>query len=179
MRRTLCVLGMLTLASAAAQAQQVCIGAGGGATWEWQSRFNEDSKFTHHSGASPAVFLGFPLDEDTLFRLRAAELERPVLFVGLPLKGSIRAYTAGIDYFLPGVFGRAAFSAGLGAYQQVLDKKGYDELTRTKFGWYVGVGEWFELTRRLELTAEVLLHRTENVEKPSIVTATVGLAFWF
>ena len=32
-----------------------------------------------------------------------------------------------------------------------------------EFGYYVGVGDWFMLTRRLRLTGELTMHRAENV----------------
>jgi hypothetical protein len=179
MRRLWCVVLVSLVWAGVAQAQVLWVGAGGGGTWEGGSPTNPDAQFTPHSGASPALFLGLPIDSDTMLRFRAAELEHPCQFVNTTLGGSIRAYTVGVDYFVPGVFGEATFSAGFGAYQQVLEGKGNRELETTKFGWYFGVGEWFQLTRRSRIAAEITYHRSDHFDKPILLTPTLSLVISF
>jgi hypothetical protein len=179
MRRWWSVVLVGFLWTGLAQAQVVWVGAGAGATWEWQSPVNPDSKFTHHNGASPEIFVGFPIDSDTLFRVRVAELEHPCQYVNETLDGKILAYTVGVDYFVPGVFGKATFSAGLGAYDQKLDASGFEELEGTKFGYYFSVGEWFELTRRTRIAVEINYNRTDHINKPLLLTGTVSFVMSF
>jgi hypothetical protein len=180
MRRCWCAVLVSLLWVGVSTAQElVWVGAGAGGTWEFNSPVSPGTNLTRHSGASPAVFVALPITDDTLFRVRAAELEHPVQFVNTTLDGSIRAYTVGVDYFMQGVFGKASFSGGVGAYQQVLETSGYKELAVTKVGWYVGIGEWFELTRRTRIVAEVTYHRSDHFDKPNLLTPTVSFAVSF
>jgi hypothetical protein len=71
-------------------------------------------------------------------------------------------------------------SAGLGSYKLNLKGKnpppGSDD---SKLGWYLGVGEWFNVARRWKVTTELAVNRTQHSEKPAIYTANVGLAVGF
>ncbi len=173
------VLAVVALGVASAASGQVAwIGASWGASWEWQAATTPDRSFAHSSDAAPAAFVAFPLNDDTLFRIRAAELPHVKVIDGVAWPGRYRALTAGIDYFLGGTFGQSIFSAGLGSYRFDLKaRQTPPNLDRTKFGWYVGVGEWFTLTRRTRITAEVAMNRTQHDDRPTIVTANVGIAF--
>jgi len=98
--------------------------------------------------------------------------------VGWP--GKLRAYTVGIDYIFKGAFGQTLISGGIGDYSLELQAKSPpDGVEQWRFGWYLGVGEWFQLSRRWRLTAEVKMHRSENYGNPIVVTALAGLAFAF
>lgn len=172
---------LLALASASAASGQILwAGLASGTSWTWQAPTAPDQNFLRGSGTAPAAFLGFPLGDDTLVRLQVADLPYEPVFDGVGWPGRLRAYTVGVDYFFFGVFGKALVSAGLGAYSLKLQAQqppaGMEE---TEFGWNFGVGEWFQLSRRWRLTAEVRMHRTQNNGNPTIVTATAGLAFAF
>ncbi len=177
MRWTVAAVLALGVASAAS-GQVAWVGASWGASWEWQSAAAPDRSFYHSSEAAPAAFLAFPLEEDTLLRIRAAELPHVKVIDGVAWEGRYRALTAGIDYFLGGGLGKSVFSAGVGSYKLELKARqapaGLDE---SKLGWYVGVGEWFVLSRHTRITAEVAMNRTQHDDRPTIVTANLGLAF--
>ncbi len=170
---------LLAIGTATAASGQVAwVGASWGASWEWQASSAPDTNFLHSSDGAPAVFVALPLDDDTFFRVKAAELPHIRVIDGVNWPGRFRGYTAGIDYLMTGTFGQSVFSAGLGSYRFEFKAKnspaGYND---SKLGWYVGVGEWFPLSRRTRLTAEIAMNRTQHDEKPTIFTANVGLAF--
>ena len=177
MRWTCAALLALGVASAAS-GQVAWFGASWGASWEWQPAAAPNTNFYHSSDGAPSAFVALPLSDDTLFRLKAADLPHVEVINGVSWPGRYRAYTAGIDYLIDGTFGRSVLSAGLGSYQLDLQAKnppaGYSD---SKFGWYVGAGEWFTLTRRTRLTAEITMNETQHADRPMIFTANVGLAF--
>ncbi len=177
MRWTWAALLALGMASAAS-GQVAWAGASWGTSWEWQAPSAPDRNFLHSSDGAPSAFVAFPVDSETLFRLGAADLPHVSMINGLGWPGRFRAYTAGIDYFTNDHFGQAVLSAGIGTYRRDL-KAGSPPagVEDTKFGWYVGVGEWFSLTRRWRVTTEITMHRTLHDEKPQIFTANAGLAF--
>ena len=170
---------LLALGTASAASGQVAwVGASWGASWEWQARSAPNTNFLHSSDGAPAAFLALLLTDDTLFRVKAAELPHIKVINGVSWPGRYRAYTAGIDYLMSGTFGQSFLSAGLGSYQLELKAKNPPAgLNDSKLGWYVGVGEWFPLTRRTRVTAEIVMNRTQHDERPTIFTANVGLAF--
>ena len=174
-------VALLSLAAAApASAQILWVGVADGTSWEWQAATTPGQNFVHNDQQAPSVFVAVPVSDDTLFRLRAADVPHDVAIGGAAWPGKLRAYTAGIDYFLTGVFGEATLSAGLGSYRQSLQAKhppaGYDD---TKIGWYVGVGEWFTLTRRTRVTCDVTMHRAAFQGGTTVFVAGVGLAASF
>ena len=161
-----------------ASAQIVWVGASWGTSWEWQAPTSPNKDFLHSSDGAPSAFVAFPIDHSTLFRLQAANLPHVTVINGVGWPGHYRAYTAGIDYLIDDPFGRSLFSAGFGSYTFNLKAQrppaGYQD---TKFGWYVGVGEWFNLMRNLWATAEVRMNRTQHAERPQLFTANIGLAY--
>ncbi|MGD1147376.1 MAG: hypothetical protein ABR961_05465 [Thermoanaerobaculaceae bacterium] len=177
MRWTCAVLLALGVASAAS-GQVVWVGVSWGASWEWQSASAPGTNFLHSSDGAPSAFVAFPISDDTLFRLKAADLPHIEVINGEGWPGRYHAYTAGIDYLMGGTFGQTVLSAGIGSYRLDLQAKnppaGYND---SKLGGYAGVGEWFPLTRRTRLTAEIAVNSTQHADKPIIFTANVGLAF--
>ena len=170
-------VALLALGTASAASAQVAwVGASWGTSWEWQAPSSPDTNFLHSSDGAPAVFVAFPIDDSTLFRVQAADLPHVTMIDGVGWPGHYRAYTAGIDYLMDGSFGRSVVSAGFGSYDFNLKAKqppaGYEE---SKLGWYVGVGEWFSVTRWTWVTAEIRMNRTQHPERPQIFTANVGL----
>jgi hypothetical protein len=164
--------------ASAASGQVAWFGASWGASWEWQASSAPGTNFLHSPDGAPSAFIALPLNDDTLFRLKAADLPHIKVIDGVGWPGRYRAYTGGIDYLMNGTFGQAVVSAGLGSYRFDLKAKNPPAGSNdSKFGWYVGVGEWFTLTRRSRVTAEIAMNRTEHDEKPMIFTANVGLAF--
>lgn len=126
------------------------------------------------------MFLAMRLDEDVLLRLKAAELPHIQMIDGVDWPGRYRAYTAGIDYTFGSTFGQSLVSAGLGSYRLELKAKNSPSGSNdSKLGWYLGVGEWFTITRQWKVSAELAMNRTQHSEKPTIYTANVGLVFGF
>ncbi|MBP1619308.1 MAG: hypothetical protein H6Q02_75, partial [Acidobacteria bacterium] len=47
------------------------------------------------------------------------------------------------------------------------------------FGWYVGMGEWFEITRRVKGVIELILDNPGSADNPMLLTATAGISVSF
>lgn len=178
--RWVCAVVAVVAAVSAAEAQVVWVGAGNGMSWEWRPDSDPGKDWVTRTRSAPALFVAFPIDGETLVRVRAAQLPFDVLVDGQKASARLRGYTAGVDYFMDGVIGQAVFSAGLGGYRlELRDAATPGEGASTRFGWYVGVGEWFPVSKRVKVTAEVLGHQTGHAGRPTIITATVGLALSF
>jgi len=179
MRRLL--LAFLTIVAASvASAQVLVVGAAGGATWELYAEADDEQTFLRGDDLASAAFVAFFIDDFRLLRLQVRTLPRTAMVDGTPWDSRVRAYTVGVDYFFQGVFGEGAFSGGIGAYEQ--DMAGEHEpagVATTEFGWYVGIGEWFHLSRRTDITVELTMDRTGHDDSPVLFTGTVGLAFRF
>lgn len=178
MRRWM-IVALVLVCAPAVQAQVLWVGAGTGTSWEWQAETAPDQDFLHASDQALAGFVAMPLAEDTLLRLRVGDIQHDLRLATEDVSGTLRGYTLGVDYFVPGVIGEALFSAGFGAYEMRPKGDRHDDLKERKFGWYFGVGEWFTVTRRTRVTAEVIMHRTNNLGTPVLVTLNAGLAFSF
>lgn len=168
------------LLAAAAQAQVLWVGAGLGGAWEYEP--DSEPGRTWSSGESDAAtfFLGVPIDDDVTVRVAATDVPYQTVFAGEAWPGRFRAYTLGVDYFFTGVFGRAVVSAGAGQYGfNAAAQRPPDGLEARDFGWYVGLGEWFPLTRRSVVSVELALHRPDTDAAPSLVTGLVGLVVSF
>jgi len=179
MRRTFAVLVMTACASAAS-AQVAWVGLAAGTSWEWQAPTAPDQNFLHSSEGAPTAFLAFPLDEDTVLRLQACDLPHVPVIDGEGWPGHLRGYTIGTDYFFTDPIGQSVISAGVGSY--ALDLKAQHPpagVEGAKFGWYVGVGQWFRLSRRTRVTTELTMHHTSHRDSPTIVAFTAGLALAF
>ncbi len=172
MRRMALVVTVVAIAGMAgpAGAQVAWLGAAGGASWTWDG---ERSSLVRGDDLALNLFVGIPLDRDALLRLRGAEL---------PLGGShgatMRAVGLGVDYFFPGVVGEALVSAGVGGYRLNLagpQPAGSGDES-WELGWYLGVGEWFALSRRTRLTVELTWERTRHPGSLTMVAATAGVA---
>lgn len=177
--RTVLAVVVLTMA-AAANAQVAWVGAGFGTSWEHEPQTAPGTTWLHRTAGAPAVFVAFPLDDDTHVRINAARVPYDVLDQGAVLDGSFRAVTAGVDYFFPGTFGRFMFGGGMGQYTVDLAARHPAEgVEQSYFGWYVSTGEWFPLTRRSRVTVELTMHRPSSPGHPTLVTAVAGLALGF
>ncbi|HYB24540.1 MAG TPA: hypothetical protein VED41_12130 [Solirubrobacteraceae bacterium] len=177
-------IGLIALVSLAAampaSAQVLWVGVADGTSWDWQPATAPGQNFLHNDQQAPSIFVAFPISGDTLFRLRAANVPHDVEINGASWPGKLRAYTAGIDYLFPGTFGEGMLSGGFGSYRQSLQASspptGYAD---TKVGWYLGVGEWFMLTRRTRVTGEVTMNYTPFQGGTTVFVASVGLAAFF
>jgi len=178
--RWMCATLLALAGATTASGQVLWAGLAAGTSWTWQAPTAPDQNFLHSSNGAPSAFLAFPLDEDTLVRLQAADLPFEPVIDGVGWPGKLRAYTVGLDYAFKGVFGQFLISGGLGSYGLRLQAQHPPAaVEERKFGWYLGVGEWFQLTQRWRVTAEVKMHRAQNLGNPIVVAATAGLAFAF
>lgn len=179
MRWMVAALLTLTLASAAS-GQVLWAGLAAGTSWEWQAPTAPDQNFLHSTEGAPSAFVAFPLDDDTLLRLQACDLPHEIVINGLGWPGHLRGYTVGVDYMFSNQLGRSVVSAGFGAYHLSLKSKHPPAgVEQSKFGWYAGVGQWFRLSRRSRVTADLTMHRTSHADTPIIVAVTAGLALSF
>lgn len=178
--RWMCAALVAAVSVSAASGQVLWAGVSAGTSWTWKAPTAPDTNFLHSSDIAASIFVAFTVDKDTLFRLRAAELPYVPVIDGVGWPGKLRGYTAGVYYAFPGVFGDALLSAGLGAYNLRLQaKQPPPGVEQTKFGWYFGVGEWFQLTHRSRVTVELTMDRVSMTGNPVIVAANLGLAFCF
>lgn len=154
----------------AAQAQVGWLGVAGGTSWTWNG---DRSALVRSSDAALGVLAGVSLDKDAILRLRGVELR-----MGDASGATVRGLALGVDYFFPGVVGEALFSAGLGGYQLKLPQPRREEPDhgRWELGYYLGIGEWFAISRRMRLTVEVSWDRSRHAGTPTILSAMAGLA---
>ena len=173
------IVSLLLVAATTAGAQVMWVGAGTGTSWEWQADTAPDTDFLHASDLAPSGFFALVIDEDTLLRFQVGDMQHDLRVGAADVPAKLRSYTVGVDYTMSGVLGTALFSAGLGAYEVRPKGEAHDDLKESKFGWYLGVGEWFTLTRRTRLTADLTMHRTSNQSQPVFVAFRAGLALSF
>jgi hypothetical protein len=179
MRSFLTAAAVLLIATAA-HAQVVWVGAEGGVSWEYKPDTHPGKTWLQGHDNAYALFVGLPVDDDTVVRLSAFTIPHDTLYQDEAWQGSFRAYTVGVDYFVDGSFGRTVLSAGVGQYNlHAVAKNPPPDLEKGSFGWYLGVGEWFRLGRRTRITAEVTMHRPDSRDRPVLVAAMAGFALSF
>lgn len=163
-----------------AQAQVAWVGATAGTSFEYKAPTAPDRTWKHRNDPTPSVLVALPLEEGVRLRLGAGEIPYELRLLTGVASCTLRRYTLGIDYTFDGRLGETVFSAGLGGYRLDTDTDIVPKsMQATKLGYYIGVGEWFTLSRRWRLVGEVAMHRSENEGTPTIVTATAGVAFQF
>lgn len=169
---------VLLLFAAWGWSQTVYLGAGAGAVWERRALVAPQKEWLHPNRQALSLFVALPVEEGTLLRIEKVDLPHDVRWQSLRWEARLSGWTAGVDYLLPGVWGQAVVSAGVGAYRLDLaarvPPKGLED---TRFGWYLKVGEWFAVTRRLQFAAEVAYHRTNHAGQPQLLTASGALVF--
>jgi hypothetical protein len=166
------------LVAGAAQAQIVWVGAGYGAGWEYKPDTEPGTTWLRGDGDATTIFVGVPIDDDVVVRVAVADVPYQAPFEGEAWPGRFRAYTLGVDYMFTGTFGRSLLSAGAGQYNfRAQAQQPPEDLETKDFGWYVGVGEWFPLTRRSVVSVELTMHRPDTNAKPVLVTGMVGVSF--
>lgn len=178
--RWVLAVAMATLIVGAAEAQIAWVGATAGTSFEYKAPTAPDRTWKHRTDATPSLFVALPIEEGTRLRLSAGEIPYELQLLTGRATCTLRRYTLGVDYTVTSALGEAVISAGLGGYR--LDSEARTvpaAMQATKFGYYVGVGEWFTLSRRWRLIGEVAMHRSESEGTPILVTATAGVAFLF
>jgi hypothetical protein len=184
--RYLGVAVMVVLAATAAQAQlwqspTAIAGAAGAVTWELNPESRPDQDTLYHNSITPSLFVGLPVMGDTLVRLRALDLPLEQVVGDTVMDGRLRGVVVGVDYFMVSTFGKTVFSGGLGSYQLDLEGSpdGAEDIETWDFGWYVGVGEWVQMTKKTALTFELAYHTTSHPGRPQLLSASLGLAVSF
>jgi hypothetical protein len=177
MRGLVCGILLSLLGVGTVDAQLLWAGGAAGSTWEWRPAAAPGSDFLHGADVSPSLFLGLVLENDTILRFQALELDHDTVLDGEVWPGSFRGATIGVDYHLPGVIGKAIFSGGFGAFELNLDAASPPAgAESTKFGYYVGIGEWIQIARRVNLTLEFTWTQTNHRNSPGMLRAAAGLA---
>lgn len=176
--RWVLAVAMATLAGGAAEAQLAWVGATAGTSFEYRAATAPDRTWKHRTDSTPSLLLVLPVEEGARLRLSAGEIPYELRLLTGDARCTLRRYTLGVDYVFPGALGEAVISAGLGGYRLTADTGRVPaSMEATKFGYYVGVGEWFTLSKRWRLIGEVAMHRSENQGRPALVTAAAGVAF--
>lgn len=178
--RVACVLLVALAAAGAADAQLLWVGGGASKSWEYDPVSEPDRSWLGSSGLNPTLFVGVPLADDTLVRLRAFDLPYRAPVGETVSDAHLRGVTAAVDYFFKGPLGETAFSAGIGSYQ--LDLSGVAPppgVEGWEFGWFVGVGEWFTVTRQGRVIVDITMHKTQHPGSPAIVALAASFAVAF
>jgi hypothetical protein len=163
-----------------AGAQVLWVGAGLGTTWDIQPSSAASRSLVHNSGSTPTVFVAFPLDSDTLFRIRGVDLPHKAEVDGTAVDSHLRGLTAGIDYFFPSTVSQTSISGGIGGYKlDLVSRHASSSVETWEFGFYLGMGEWFNLSRRTRAVLELNWHHTSHQGTPNILALTASLAIAF
>lgn len=161
-------------------AQTLFLGAGAGTLWEKSTHGEQGNRWRHGDRWALSVFAAFPIDSDTRVRLEGVKLPRQITVAGERFRASLEGLTLGVDYLLLGVFGQTVFGAGLGSYRLHLERGSPPSgIEGNNFGWYVRVGEWFPVHRRLSFAAEATYHRTSHKGSPQVLVALASLVMRF
>lgn len=168
------------LLATAAHGQALVFGAAGMTTWEINPDSRPAEDWLHNSSVTPSVFVGVPITSDTMVRLRGFDLPRELRVGDEVFDSRLRGVTVGVDYLMMSVFGRTAFSGGIGGYElDVEGTPGAADLETWDFGWFVGIGEWIPMTRNCDLTFELAYHNTSHPGRPQLLSVSLGLALAF
>jgi hypothetical protein len=168
---------LATLVTGAAQAQMITFGAAGTVTTEINPASRPGSSTLSNNTVTPALFVGFPILDDTMVRLRAIDLPHEQLVGSTVYDSRLHGFTVGVDYMLLSYFGRTLFSGGIGGYQlDIRSSNPPPGVEGWDFGWYVGVGEWFPMSKATRLTIELTYNATSHPDNPQIVALSFGLA---
>lgn len=179
MRRLLFVV-LLVAAAGVAEAQVIWVTAGAGTSFEISPTSEPDETWLHRGDVVPSLSLGLSVNEDLHVRLRATELPYDAPAAGQVWPARFGAVTVGADYFFKGVLGRAVFTGGIGWYDLNLKAQvPPPDVEEGNFGWYLGVGEWFEITSRVKGLLELTLDNPGSEGNPMLLTATLGVAVTF
>ena len=142
-----------------------------------------DSDFSFSSSAV-TLYWGIPMDDDTIFRLRAGRIETAVAQdyevggVGgfrRDVEGEIQHAGGEIEYRFHEAYGSTGLFAGIGLYRHTGD--GID--SRNTFGWNAGVNSIFPITRRYGIVVEGAYHWTRGDFKAAYLTVGGGLRVAF
>jgi hypothetical protein len=172
------LLGLAVVTTA--EAQVLTVGAAGTITMEINPASRPGASTLSNNTITPSLFIGFPIEKDTIIRLQVVDLPHEQVVGNQVIDSRLRGVTVGVDYLMVSTFGRAVFSGGLGGYK--LNLQGSNPppgVESWDFGWYVGIGEWFPMSRRTQLTMELSYHNTTHSDKPQILSLAVGLAYTF
>lgn len=180
MRQIVCAV-LLSLAAGVAGAETLWVGGSAAWSWDWKPATRVSDNFANNQRVGAGLSLGLPIDSDTTVRFRVADLPHDLGTPGGAVaRGVLRSFTVGVDYGLQGVFGDAFVAGGLGAYDGRVDPPyNTGDYARMKFGWYLGVGEWFRITERWRSVIELDVHKTQHSDRPTIFSAVAGLAYSF
>lgn len=179
MRPVLAAL-LFVLVAGTAGAQILWLGAEAGTTWEYKADTAPDDTFLYANTVSPSGFLALNLGENVALRMRYLDMPHDVAFGGEAWPGKIQAWTIGVDYFFPGIVGKAHYSGGVGSYRLDLEAAQPPEgIEDTTFGWYLAVGEWFRVSRALQATVELTMDRSSLEGTPVTFGIWAGLAYGF
>jgi hypothetical protein len=178
--RWVCSVLVGLAAVGAAEAQVLWVGGAAATTWEVDAAWAGNERFAASDEIAPVLFVAFPLSDETFVRLQGADLPRSITSGGEAWDGRLRALTLGVDYFFRGTFGQTLLSAGVGSYRMDLEATQPPLGSETaEFGWYVGIGEWFQLLNSTWVTAEIAMHRTNHDDTPVVISAALGLSVSF
>ncbi|NCO69121.1 MAG: hypothetical protein GW878_01170 [Acidobacteria bacterium] len=180
MRQIVCAV-LVSLAAGVTGAETLWVGGTAGWSWDWKPATRVSDNFANNQRVGAGLALGLPIDSDTTVRFQIADLPHDLGTPGGTVaRGVLRGYTVGVDYGLQGGFGSAFVAGGLGAYDARVDAPyNTGDYARMKFGWYVGIGEWFPVTKHVRGVIELDVHKTQHSDRPTIFSAVTGLAYSF
>lgn len=181
------IVMLLAVAPAFAQNQQFGILIGGSKRLYSNSDQNLNSGVPSDNfkfGSSvKELYYGVLLEPDTMFRIKAGQIDGPVGAVeaptaasnGVPRNGKIEHVDGQIDYRFSEPFGSTGLFAGAGLYRAEQNNGG----STTDYGFSAGVNGDFPLSRRYGVIVEATYHWINLSYKPRFITLTGGLRIAF
>ena len=174
MKRTVLLpLAFFLLATPAAMAQSLSLGASFGVA----EAFEEGFDFNLRDSVSE-IWIATETEWGTLLKLRAgrAETDDGPQIGGIPVTqdGTVEYLNALVEYRSSEVFGSTGVYLGPGYYRQK-----YGVLEESGWGVALGVNGTFPITRRLGATLDLGYHYVNFEESYDFVAVTAGLRYGF
>jgi hypothetical protein len=189
MKKTSYLLAFLLLSAAPAFAQNqqfgILIGGSKRLYSHSDSALNPDlpSDSFKFGSSVKEIYYGVMLEPDTMFKIKAGQINGPVGAVeapivgsnGVPAEGKIEHVEGIIDYRFHEAFGTTGIFAGAGLYRADQNNGGTD----TNYGFSAGVNGDFPLSRRYGVVVEGTYHWINLSYRPRLLTVTGGLRISF
>jgi hypothetical protein len=144
------------------------------------SQGRSDVKDFNFTNSVKEIYFGTRLEPDTLFRIKAGEINVPVLVANSSggfdkVKGKIDHVDAIVDYRFSESFGSSGVFGGLGMYRATAPGVADD----TNAGFSFGINADLPLSTRYGIIVEGTYHYIRTTVRQRFLTATGGLRFSF
>ena len=144
------------------------------------SQGRSDVKDFSFGNSVKEIFIGTRLEPDTMFKIKAGEIDVPVLVNNTTggfdkVKGKVDHVDAIVDYKFSESFGTTGFFGGVGMYRATAPGVPDD----TNAGLSIGINADLPLSSRYGLMVEATYHYLHTDVRQRFMTATGGLRISF